>query len=214
MVNNKALRVARYAIMLAIIFVAMMIDRAISLVGLPFSMAACAILITLSFCFLENDALSGVLAGLFFGLASFVKEFIFPSPTVGGAFPPQYWLLITIPPRILMGLCAFWSYRLMLVLTKKLSPKRSQRISICVASVVGCVVNTVGFLSAVQLCNLLTGGVANGILIVIYGILLTNILPEYLIAAIGTPLVVAGVRKGLKLGLDGNNGKRKKQQEN
>lgn len=212
MVNNKALRVARYAIMLAVIFVAMMIDRAISMVGLPFSMAACAILITLSFCLLENDALSGVLAGLFFGLASFVKEFIFPSPTVGAAFAPQYWLLITIPPRVLMGLAAFWSYRLMLVLCKKLPAKRAQQVSICVAALVGCIVNTVGFLSAVQLCNVITGGVAKGLLAVIYGILLTNILPEYLIAAIGTPLVVAGVRKGLKLGIDGNNGKRARKQ--
>ena len=100
----------------------------------------------------------------------------------------------------------------MLVLCKKLPAKRAQQVSICVAALVGCIVNTVGFLSAVQLCNVITGGVAKGLLAVIYGILLTNILPEYLIAAIGTPLVVAGVRKGLKLGIDGNNGKRARKQ--
>lgn len=41
MVNNKAYKVAKYAIVLAIIFVAMMIDRAISLIPVGFSMAGC-----------------------------------------------------------------------------------------------------------------------------------------------------------------------------
>ena len=53
MVNNKAYNVAKLAIMFATIFVAMMLDRAISILPIGFSMAVVALLVTLSFCFLD-----------------------------------------------------------------------------------------------------------------------------------------------------------------
>ena len=43
----------------------------------------------------------------------------------------------------------------------------------------------------------------NGVFVLIYGLLVTNILPEYLISIIGVPLVVLGVRRGLKIGMEG-----------
>jgi hypothetical protein len=42
-----------------------------------------------------------------------------------------------------------------------------------------------------------------GVFVLIYGLLATNILPEYLISIIGVPLVVLGVRRGLKIGIEG-----------
>ncbi|MGN1066607.1 MAG: hypothetical protein ACI4QH_02230, partial [Candidatus Fimimonas sp.] len=62
MVNNtKAYQVAKYAIMFATIFVAMMLDRVISL-GLPTATAACVLLVTFSFCFLDNRWSTGIIS--------------------------------------------------------------------------------------------------------------------------------------------------------
>ncbi len=201
--NNKAYQVAKLAIMFATIFVAMMLDRAISILPIGFSMAVVALLVTLSFCFLENKWSTAILSGLFFGLASFLKEFIMPSATLGQVFPPQYWLLVTIPPRVLMTTVAFAVYRLMLKLTAKTTARKRQIVSIAVASLFGLVTNTLGFLSMLELCRAMYQVPTQGVFVLIYGLLLTNVLPEYLISIVGVPLVVVGVRRGLKLGLEG-----------
>lgn len=209
--NNKAFQVAKYAVMLAIIFVAMMIDKAISIIPIPFSMAVCVLLVTLSFCFLENKWSSACFSGLFFGLASFIKEFIWGSPLLGQALPPQYWPFVTIPSRVLMTALAFAVYRLMLKLTPKITDaKKRQIFCITVASFVGLVVNTLGFITSVYLAKSVYIAIEqnaiknDGVFAIIYGILLTNVLPEYLVSLIGVAPIVLGVRKGLKLGTDGN----------
>lgn len=225
MVNNKAYNVAKLAIMFATIFVAMMLDRAISILPIGFSMAVVALLVTLSFCFLENKWSTAILSGLFFGLASFLKEFIMPSATLGQVFPPQYWLLVTIPPRVLMTTVAFAVYRLMVKLLSKtnvhkaefswiqsdedatsapkLSPRKRQIVAIAVASFFGLATNTFGFLTMLELCRTMYQVETHGVFVLIYGLLVTNILPEYLISIIGAPLVVLGVRRGLKIGIEG-----------
>lgn len=215
MVNNKAKQVARYAIMFAIIFVAMMIDKAISILPISFSMAACVLLVTLSFCFLDNSWKTGVLSGLFFGIASFLKEFIIPSLSVGQAFPPQYWLLITIPSRVLMSTAAFAAYRLMLVLTRQMqNARRRQIVCLTVGTLVGLVVNTLAFISSLELCRSIytaVHGVSEatqnkGVFALIYASLVTNIIPEYLISLICVPFVVLGVRRGLHMNITHNGG--------
>lgn len=217
MVNNKAKTLARYSIQFAVIFVAMMIDKAISFIPVGFSMAVCVLLVTLSFCFLDNSWTSGVLSGLFFGLASFVKEFIMPSATLGQIFPPQYWLLVTVPSRVLMSTAAFACYRLMLVFTKKIASKKlRQFVCITVASFVGLVVNTIAFLSSLELARAIYSAVnvggqmsqSQGVFATIYLILFTNIVPEYAICLACVASITIGLRKGLKLGLDGNNARR------
>lgn len=209
--NNKAFQVAKYAVMLAIIFVAMMIDKAISIIPIPFSMAVCVLLVTLSFCFLENKWSSACFSGLFFGLASFIKEFIWGSPLLGQALPPQYWPFVTIPSRVLMTVLAFAAYRLMLKLTPKITDaKKRQIFCITVASFVGLAVNTLGFITSVYLAKSVYIAIEqnpiknDGVFAIIYGILLTNVLPEYLVSLIGVAPIVLGVRRGLKLGTDGN----------
>lgn len=209
--NNKAFQVAKYAVMLAIIFVAMMIDKAISIIPIPFSMAVCVLLVTLSFCFLENKWSSAIFSGLFFGLASFIKEFIWGSPLLGQALPPQYWIFVTVPSRVLMTVLAFAAYRLMLKLTLKITDAKKRQICcITVASFVGLVVNTLGFITSVYLAKSVYIAIEqnpiknDGVFVIIYGILLTNVLPEYLVSLIGVSPIVLGVRHGLKLGTDGN----------
>lgn len=216
MVNNsKAFQVVKYAVMFAIIFVAMMIDKVISIIPIPFSMAVCVLLVTLSFCFLENKWLTAALSGLFFGVASFIKEFIWGSPLLGAVLPPIYWPFVTIPSRVLMTVCAFGVYRLLLMATKRMSNARKRQIlCMVVAAFVGLVVNTLGFISSIYAAKTVYNAIEavqienKGVFVLIYGIILTNVLPEYLVSMASVAFVVLGVRRGLKLGVDGNNLKR------
>ena len=201
--NNKAYQVAKLAIMLATIFVAMMLDKAISSLT-ALSMAVVVLLVTLSFCFLENKWSTAILSGLFFGLASFVKEFIMPSKALM-VFPPQYWALIAIPPRVLMTTVAFAVYKLMQKLMLHSAPRKRQIASIAVASFFGLVTNTFGFLSMLELSRCMYHVQTEGIFILIYAALFTNIIPEYLISILCVPAIVLGVRRGLKMGIEGLN---------
>ena len=213
MVNNsKAFKIAQYAIMFATIFVAMMLDKAIGFIPISFSMAVCVLLVTLSFCFLQNKWSTAVLAGLFFGLASFIKEFIFPSPLLGQVLPVPYWLIVTIPPRVLMTTGAFGFYRLLLLATRKVSKERVRQIvAITIATFVGLALNTVLFFTFLRLAKYLYTVIQHvsvenkGVWALIYLSLFSNIIPEYTVSLALVALIVLGVRRGLKLGIDGNN---------
>lgn len=212
MVNNsKAYRVAIYANMFATIFVAMMLDRLIS-IGLPTATAACVLLVTFSFCYLENRWSSGVCACALFGLASFIKEFIFPSSVA--AFPVYIWPIITVLPRIVMGFVAFAAYRVLLRCTTKLKkPHTRQVLCMSVATFFGLLTNTTLFLSTLNLCKNIAGMDYDPLIKTIKVVLYTNIIPEYLISMLLCPYVVLGVRRGLKLGVDGNNWKKQSAEE-
>lgn len=199
MVNNsKAFRVAKYAIMFAVIFVAMMIDRGIS-AALLISMAICVLLVTFSFCFIQNSWADGILAFTFFGVASFIKAFIFPD-AIAWYFKPIVYIL----PRVLAGVLTFGCYRLMLLALGKMQMRRlAQVIAMTVAIAVGLVSNTVLFL--LPFSYLSEGG--EGFVATIKALVFINILPEYLVSLLIAPHVVLGVRRGLKLGIDGNNWK-------
>ena len=204
MVNNsKAFKLARYGVTFATIFVAMMLDRVISL-GLPVSTAAVVILITFSFCFLDNSWVSGLLSFTLFGLASFIKEFIWSSSIA--AFPVYEWPLVTIIPRLAAGATAFGVYRLLLLATRKMNNKYvRQTLAMTVAIFVGNATNTVLFLSVLNLFKLINGIEYTSLIVTIEAVIVTNIVPEYLISMILAPHVVLGVRRGVKLGIEGNN---------
>ena len=212
MVNNsKAFKIARYAIMFATIFIAMMLDRVISL-GLPVSTAAVVILITFSFCFLENSWITGILSFVLFGLASFFKEFIWPSSIA--AFPVYQWPLVTILPRLASGAVAFCIYRLLLFATRKVSNVYTrQTVSMMVAVLIGNATNTILFLSTLNLFKVVNDIDYTPLIVTIKAVVITNIIPEYLISMILAPHVVLGVRRGLKLGVDGNNWRRAQKEE-
>ena len=205
MVNNsKAFKVAKYAIMFATIFVAMMIDRGIS-AALPISMAICVLLVTFSFCFIQNSWADGVLAFTFFGIASFIKAFIFPD-AIEWYFKP----LVYVIPRVLAGVVTFGVYRVMLLAVGKLQKRRlAQVLAITVAVAFGLVSNTAFFLLAFSYLS--KGG--EGFVAAVKGLVFVNILPEYLVSLLVSPYVVLGVRRGLKLGVDGNNWKLAKEDE-
>ena len=205
MVNNsRAFKVAKYAIMFATIFVAMMIDRGIS-AALPISMAICVLLVTFSFCFIQNSWADGVLAFTFFGIASFIKSFIFPD-----AIEWYYKPIVYILPRVVAGVVTFGAYSLMLLVVRNVQKRRlSQVIAMTVAIAVGLVANTALFLLA--LSYLSKGG--EGFIAAVEGLVFINILPEYLVSLLVAPYVVLGVRRGLRLGIEGNNWKLAKEEE-
>ena len=201
--NSKAFHVARYAIMLATIVVAVLMDKTITL-GWPIAGATVELLITMSLCFLFNSWLDGFLATTFMGLSSFIWSF--PFANVASQNPA-----ISVVPRLFVGIIAFTVYRLMLLILKKVGNQPvKQTASIVVATFVGLVSNTILYLSALSLFGDNYGSLTE----LLKGVAILNILPEYLVALLGVSAVVLGVRHGLKLGFDGNNWKRKAEQEN
>ena len=215
MVNNKAFKVARYAVMLATIVVAMMLDRAVGMAltaGLSqqLSTAAFVLLVTFSFCFLDDSWLTAILSWTFFGFASFIKEFILPSSV---SYMPVYvWPVITMLPRIASGVVAFGSYKLILLVSGKISNARKRQIvAMMVAILLGNVTNTALFLSTLNLFKMFFGVEYSALIGLIKAAAYTNIIPEYSITLLLAPFIVLSVRRGLKLGVDGNNWKEKKQ---
>ncbi len=205
MVNDKkAYKITMYAVMFAAIFVAMMLDRMISL-GLPsgISTAACVLLVTFSFCFIDNTWLTGILSCTFFGLASFLKGFVFPEPIPLSVNP-----LVSVLPRVIVGVVTFGVYSLALICTKKMKKERSRQIvSMTIAVFFGLVVNTLLYLTAVNIYKEILGVEYDSVFVIIIAVIFTNIIPEYLVSLLAAPHVVLGVRRGLKLGIDGNLGK-------
>lgn len=220
MVNNsKAFKVARYAIMLATIIVAMMLDRAIGMAltagfSKLLSTAAIVLLITFSFCFLDDSWLTAILSWTFFGLASLLKEFI-PGWSSSVANLPMYvWPLVTVVPRVASGAVAFGSYKLILLAARKISNQRKRQIlAMTVAILLGNMANTLLFLSTLNLFKMVFDVQFDAVVKLIQMAILTNIVPEYTITIALVPFVVLGVRRGLKLGVDGDNWKRAKKDE-
>ncbi|MDD3831358.1 MAG: hypothetical protein PHW00_01735 [Clostridia bacterium] len=188
--KSKSYYVALYGIMFATTFVAMMIDRLISL-ALPISMACCVLLVTFSFCMIRNEWLTGLLSGVFFGLASFVKAIIF-AETLN--INP----LVSILPRIFVGISAFAVYRLMVLLLKNVRKSTvRQAVSISVGTFVGLAVNTILYLTALNLWKQYLSIDFKPLFAIVKVVLFSNIIPEYLVSIILTPTVVLGVRKAL-----------------
>ena len=195
--NSRAFQVARYAVMLATILVAVLMDKTITL-GWPIAGATVELLVTMSFCFLFNSWLDGFLSTAFMGLSSFIWSF--PFANVASQNPA-----ISIVPRLFVGIIAYTVYWLMLLVLKRVKKQTvKQTASIVVATFVGLVANTVLYLSALSLFGDNYGSLTT----LLKGVAIANILPEYLVSLFGVSAVVLGVRHGLKLGLDGNNRKR------
>lgn len=202
--NNGAFFVAFCAVMFACIFVAMMLDRAIS-ATLPISMAACTLLIVFSFCFVQNDWRIGALSGVFFGLASLLKEMFFPSLITTQLLSLGKWYILPVQyliPRVVVGVAAFAVYKLMLLLCNKMqNGYLRQTVALTVATVVGLLVNTLLFLSVLAFSNV-QAGVDTTLIAILSSVVVINILPEYLISILLTPHVVLGVRKAMRWGIN------------
>lgn len=182
---------ALLAVMFAAIFVSMTLDRLLSFF-LPISFAILSVASCLSFAIIKNKWLYAPLAGLFFGLASFITAFLFGKT----AF---YNPLISVLPRIFVGLFGFAAYRGMLFLLKEMPRRRTANIiASAVGSIIGVLTNTLLVLLALQLFN-----DGDKLFVVFQAIAITNFLPELIIATVLVPPIVVGVRRGMGVDADG-----------
>ncbi len=197
--NNKAYRIALWAIMLALIIVAMLLDRAISL-ALPVSMALTVLVVTFSCMFTYNRWSDAVMVGLFMGLASMVKELIFPSVSFVYNINP----LVSVVPRVAMAVVAYGTYRLVLWCMRHTSSrKRAHTVALVCGVLLGLVTNTVLYLSALNWYKQYLGDDYTALSLIIKAVIYTNIIPEYLVSLVGVPFIVPRVRRAMHLGIEG-----------
>lgn len=132
---------------------------------------------------IEGPMVGGIL-GLIFGLTSFMRAITTPSPTNFMFMNP----IVSILPRVLMGIATYYIYKSVFKVTKNLSAS-----GLC-SGFLGSIINTVGVLGLVYLLYAqryveAIGGDTSTAGAVILGIAATNGIPEAIVGA----LVVSGV---------------------
>lgn len=131
----------------------------------------------------------GAMIGLLFGVFSLIQNYVAPSSALFFAFQNP---LVSVLPRILIGIVAYYTYKYMF--------SKKEIIKVGAAALIGTLTNTVGVLVMV---NLLYADHAAKVLKVttatvskvIYGIALTNGIPEAIVAVIITVPVVMTLKK-------------------
>ncbi|MCM8711148.1 ECF transporter S component [Clostridium sp. SYSU_GA19001] len=134
----------------------------------------------------------GMLIGLMFGGFSLVQNYVAPSSALFFAFQNP---LVSVLPRVLIPITAFYTYKYMI--------GKSESLKIGVAAAVGTATNTFGVLTMIYLLYrekvaVVFKASAASIAKVIYGIALTNGIPEMLIAVIIIIPVIRIIRRAKK----------------
>lgn len=189
--NSKTKRVTLYAVMFAVILVAMTLDRMFSFFNI-LAFAIFALAATCTFAFAKDNPWDAVAAGFFFGLASNLTAFWFGKTTF-------YYPWTAILPRLFVGITAYGAYRLMrLILGRMKSVRGREYIALSVAGAIAPLSNTVYTLSCLYFF-----AKGDPLYIAFVTAFFTNVLPELIITTIATPLLVLGVRRGLGLDITG-----------
>ncbi len=117
-----------------------------------------------------EGSLVGVIAGGIFGLFSFLQATtpLFQNP------------VIAILPRLLIGLTSYLAYRSL--------ANKNQDLAAVVAGIVGTLTNSIGVLGLA-----IVFGFGSVIIPAVPAIIVTNVIPAVVLAAILTPLVARGV---------------------
>lgn len=132
----------------------------------------------------------GALVGLIFGVSSLITAITTPTPVSFVFINP----LVSILPRILIGIGSFYVYELSCKLFK------NKAASYAITGVLGTMINTAGVLSMIYIlyadrfvkaAGLSTESAAK----TIAGIAVTNGIPEMIVAAIIVSAVVSGIKK-------------------
>ena len=140
---------------------------------------------------LEGPAV-GVMVGLLFGLFSIFQNMIAPNILSFAFLNP----LVSVLPRVLIGLTAYYCY--------KLVPVKNEALKIGVGAALGSLTNTIGVLGMIYVLYAADFAAARGIdpatvFAVVSGIAVTNGLPEAIISAIITVPVVIMVKKARRM---------------
>lgn len=138
---------------------------------------------------LMSGPLVGAFVGLIFGLFSIFQAISNPTPTSPFFYNP----LVSILPRIAIGLVTAYSYKLIVKLGR--DKERARKRGLVFSSLLGSLTNTVGVLSMIYILYgekfvLSMGLNPNHARGVILGIGLTNGIPEAIIASIISTAVV------------------------
>lgn len=133
----------------------------------------------------------GALVGLMFGLFSLYQNYTFPT-LLSFAFQNP---LVSVLPRILIGLTPYLCYRLI--------KSRNEKVKIGVGAAVGSLTNTFGVLGTIMLLYARsyaekTNNTMGELPKYLGGVILTNGIPEAIIAVIITIPVVLAVKKFVK----------------
>lgn len=134
---------------------------------------------------------NGALTGLFFGIISFIGSFMFPN-TLSFAF---YNPLVSIVPRILIGVVAFYVAKGMF----KLFPKLPKVFGYALGTMAGITTNTVGVLGMIWVFyegRALDAGSAITMDWIMF-IIIENYLLELVVCTIVTPPIVMATKKVL-----------------
>ena len=197
MKTNVTKIVSLLAMMLALLFVAMTIDRAISAWSpISFAIASTA---TVSMCALFKRNLPfSIATGFFFGVASCITAFMFGRT----AF---YNPLVSILPRTFVGIIGYGVYRFLDFVLKRIKNEYLREyIALSFGGAFVALSNTVLTLTCLWLF-----AQGDPLFMAFTAVFLTNILPELLIATIITPPLVLGVRRGMRLNVNGTERKKK-----
>ena len=178
-----------YAVYAALIFVGRILDHLLSASALPINFAVMTLSIAFACALIEPSLENGLIAGLIFGLSSFITTFMFGGGALiyGMANP-----LISVIPRVVVGVVLYGAFYLSYSIFKKIFGK-GLIPAIAVACVVGALVNTVTVLFMIWVFKTMEGMEVALVLFV------ANAIPEAIIPAIIVPGVVFGVRRGLKI---------------
>lgn len=130
----------------------------------------------------------GMLIGLMFGAFSLIQNIMSPNLLSFAFLNP----LVSVVPRVLIGLTAYYSY--------KLVKSDNDTLRIAIAAAVGSLTNTVGVLGMIYLIYAAQYAQAKGIAVTmaaktIFGIALTNGIAEAIVAVIISIACVIAIKK-------------------
>lgn len=130
---------------------------------------------------------TGTLLGAVFGLTSFWKNLNQPTSVYSYMFQNP---LVSVLPRVLIGPC-LWG--VILLLRKALPGKK--KLQYAISGAVGALLNTVLTLTALTICNALSGGAYEGVSALSIWMLSANAPIEMISAAIVTTAVMTALSK-------------------
>ena len=195
---NKGLKIKTRDIAIAAIFLSLILIFV--LVPMPTPIGVSMAFVPLIAVILAADVQGlgmGLFAGTAFGIASLCNAFLHPSLLA----PIFYNPMVSIVPRMVIPVTAYFSFKLMKKLLKKRSEDTSTYIASTVSSVVAVVTNTSLVLSMMAAFNFGKTFESTTINAAFFGGLLgVNFVFEIAICAFVAPIVATGLR--IALGLD------------
>lgn len=168
------------------------------------------VLVPILVCAQTTNPIVSVIVSTFFGIFSMIRAYVNPAGAGVLYFAVQN-PIVSVLPRAMIGLVAHYSYRGMRKLFKGKKQEdepiigygnrlKKNTIPSVVSAILGTATNTLLFLGALVLIyngDVLSTGTAIGLPWAM-GIVATNFLPEVIVAAIMTPLIVTAVEKAIR----------------